>query len=311
MSRQSSPIARGLVGSSLILVCGILAIISAFASWWTISVSGTGTVSFLPGDSYSATSGGTSASQTYAAGSLGQVGALYEGLLAGLVVVVVFFFLAALIGLLISLRKITNPNRLSTPRNLLIVALIILLALVPLVPALQPTLFHNSDRAGCNELGGTKTPCNSFWGSLSADGVTASWGSDVGWYLAIAAIIIAIASIVIWVQFERQHRLDRSSIDSSSAGPTDDSAGPEPRGDLLDRIDKAKALADSGFITQSEFSETKTKLIAEATSASVPVTHPLNRPLEEELRRLKSMHYNGTLTDSEYEILRKRAIQLI
>lgn len=201
-TQQSQINPKRLVTASLTLLCEILAAIAAFVSWWTWSVSttsqGSGTLYFLPGNSLSGTYSGTSSSQTYAAAGLGQVGALYEGVPAGVLVAMTLCFVAGVVALLASLGKIRNPARHSTARSLMMVPLILFLILVIAVPVSQPALIDGSDPSSCSRLSSVNSPCNSFWGSFSAAGGSSSWGPDWGWYLAITGIVLLIAAMVIW-----------------------------------------------------------------------------------------------------------------
>lgn len=77
--------------------------ISTISAWWSASlsgISGSGTLDFLPGNSLSASIPGASASATYASEGLGQVGALYEGILVFGILAMVFSFIAGIVGFL-------------------------------------------------------------------------------------------------------------------------------------------------------------------------------------------------------------------
>jgi len=193
---------KRLLTASLAFVCGILAAVSALSAWWTWSNDGmfhtSGTVHFLPGGSSFGTLYGYSGSQSYAAADLGPVGALYEGVLAGVLTVTVLSFVVGIVALLASLGKVRDPARHTTVRNALIVSLVVILSLVILVPALQPGLFNGSDPADCYHLGTGTTPCNSFWGSASGAGGTSSWGADSGWYLGVTTVVLLIAALILW-----------------------------------------------------------------------------------------------------------------
>jgi hypothetical protein len=193
---------RRLIASFIILAAGICAGISTLSPWWTLTVSGgtiTGSLSFLPGNSYTSSANGSTASFLYANQGLGPVGVLYEGILALAIVLMILALLAAFIGIAASLGRISNATRYYTIRNLVIVLIIISLFLVIIVPVLQPTLFHNSNPSGiCMANGGVQTPCNSFWGSVTSDGEKLNWGSDVGWYLAIATVVLLFVGTFVW-----------------------------------------------------------------------------------------------------------------
>jgi hypothetical protein len=293
-----------LVTAGLALACGVIAAVSAFSAWWTWSVTATGygtvAVHFLPGNTLSGRVFGTAATNEYAGAGLGQTGALYEGVLAGAMAVMVLCFIAGIVTLLAALGKVRNPARHSTLRNTLVVPLYILLVLVVIVPVLQPSLIDRDSPGLCSDLGTKATPCNSFWGSVHPSGGSSEWGADVGWYLAVSAVVLLIAAIVVWWW----------SADEAWGGPASTAAIGIPRaapgpggtasGSPLDQIVKLRELTEGGFMTQSEFEDVKSRLIAAvATSQETP---------EEELRKLKTMYEAGTISPSEYDTLRKTVL---
>jgi hypothetical protein len=123
---------------------------------------------------------------------------LYEGILAITVTLMVLAIVAGIIGLVAGFQRISNAARYFTLRNLMVLLVVISLVSVVIVPVLQPTLFNNSNPSTCNGLGGINSPCNSFWGSATANGEQLSWGSDVGWYLAIATVVLLLSAAFVW-----------------------------------------------------------------------------------------------------------------
>lgn len=201
-SRSATFPAKRLAASLVFLVAGVLAGLSSITSWWTLSESGstfTGSIGFLPGDSYQASGDGVTASGSYASDGLGPVGSMYEGVLALVLVVLILALVAGIIGVVASFSRTVNPARYYTVRNLLVVTLILATFATVLVPTLQPTLFHNSNPSDlCSSSSGTQTPCNSFWGSLSAGGESSTWGSDLGWYLSLATVVLSVGGLFVW-----------------------------------------------------------------------------------------------------------------
>lgn len=190
---------KRLVASVLAIVAGVCAGVSTISSWWSASASGSsgsGTLNFLPGGSATASIPGESVSNSYASLGLGQVGALYEGILAYCLVVMIVSFAIGAIGLLWSFGKLHGPSKGSAVQTWAICLAAISLVIVILVPLLQPDLFDRGSSGICT--GGVSSPCNSFWGSASANGETVTWGADAGWYLAIAAFVLLIAAAVTW-----------------------------------------------------------------------------------------------------------------
>jgi len=220
--------AKRFSASIVILAAGVLSGLASISSWWTLSESGssyTGSLSFLPGDSYQATGEGVSASGTYAGDGLGPVGALYEGILAIVLVVLIIALAAGIIGFVTSLSRNSSPARYRTVRNLIVVAFVLSAFAAVLVPTLQAYLFHSANPSGiCSSTGGTQTPCNSFWGSLSSDGESATWGSDIGWYLALATTILSLGGLFVW-QAGKDEAWSRSPYSSQGGLPMGSSDG--------------------------------------------------------------------------------------
>jgi len=295
----------GAVLSGLALVC----------SWWTISVSGSGgsgSLSFLPGDSLTGSfAGGSSVTQTYASNGLGPVGGLYEGVLAGAIIALVLGLVAGLLALLVSFGKIRNAKRYSTIRNLLALGLLAVLILAVVVPSLQPTLFSNSNPSSlCSSTLGTKTPCNSFWGSINGNGETITWGSDVGWYLAVSSAVLLFAALILWIA-SRRDPWSAAPGPFSAVGVQGPPGYPSPPGESsvpLDQLAQLKAFVEAGYITASEFETVKSRILAFPDGPAPPNSGMIRTATEHDLRRLKEMHDAGTISDSQYADLRRRVL---
>jgi len=196
---------KRVVASALAFAAGVCSGLSTISPWWSISValpSEGATLKFLPGDAFSVSGNfyGNSAqgSLTYASHGLGQVGALYEGVLAFGVVVMVLSIAAGGIGLIWAFGKGRGPSKGSAFRSLTLALTIISVAAALLVPLAQPGIIAQHPAGLCGSSGGVKTMCNSFWGSASANGATATWGADVGWYLWVASFVLLITAMVVW-----------------------------------------------------------------------------------------------------------------
>ncbi len=193
---------KALVGSVLALGAGILSGLSALSPWWTLSGSGGGvgsvSIGFLPGGSFSASDNGTTASFSYASQGIGQIGALYEGILALTVLIMLISFVVGGLGLLRSFKGNRNSAGMDSVQVWAVCVLVLAVVAVLVIPLAQPGVFAMHPAGLCAGQSGLKTPCNSFWGSVSANGATLSWGADVGWYLEIAAFAVLIAALLTW-----------------------------------------------------------------------------------------------------------------
>lgn len=210
-----------LSAAAIALVAGVCSGISAFSAWWTLTGSGpvSATLSFLPGDSLSASESGSTSSYTYASQGLGQVGALYEGVLAIAIVVMVLSFIAGAIGLVISLVRSRSQSKGGSFMSLTIVVIVVSLVAILLAALAQPSIIAQHPGGACGGYPGMKTPCNSFWGSVSANGETVTWGADSGWYLEIAALVLVIAAFVVW-RLSRPESLETPTVPFAAAAPT-------------------------------------------------------------------------------------------
>jgi putative oligomerization/nucleic acid binding protein len=308
----------GLVNSSRRLLVGLLSLaagvtagVAALESWWTFWLSGPswGSSEFLPGDSTRFTTNGASGSQTYASQGLGQLGTLYEGILVICVVSMILFFAGGILAILGSLGKLRHPTRHRVVRNLSVIALGLLLTAAVMLPVLQPPIFRGENQSVCGGTNGTQTPCTSFWGSLTAGSETLGWGAGVGWYLAVAIIIVTVAMLVIWRSSAHDPWERRPPAWASAFNAWHQPGSPAVApGAPYDRLAQLKNLADSGLISPVEFEQAKGRILG--APAGVPPYGSTSPPtdLATELRNLKSMHDAGTITDSEYQDLRTRML---
>jgi uncharacterized membrane protein len=279
----------------------ILVGISTVSAWWSMSGSGSslggGDIGFIPGGDFSVTSGTTSGSISYASQGLGPVGALYEAILGLTIVLTILLVVVGIIGLFAGLGKLRSTRHQKNVKWITILVLVLSLITIVVVPTTQPTLFHRSAPSTCSSFGGVSSPCSSFWGSLRSGSSSLTWGADVGWYLAIASLVVLIAGMVLWLSAAKE---------PWGAGLTASARGPMV-GDL-NRLVELKSLLDSGHITPSEFQQVKSRLLGTDSPAASPTEAVQPASATDELAKLKSLHDTGVLTDSEYDELRKRAI---
>lgn len=288
---------------------GIVFSIAAFESWFALSASESGTTVyeyFYPGSSFSVVGGGTSQSMGYAAAGAGPVGALYEGILATMLLLAVLAFLGCVLGVLGASGRLRNPDRFNTVWGLYVTVVFVDVILVALVPVIQPTLFGKSN-GGCTGFPSGANPCNSYWGSGTASGLSLSWGADVGWYLAIAGAAMAATALGLWWSTAKDPwgAAGRPESFSAASGAPASPPGPPALGSAdVDRLLNLKRMLDAGQLTGTEFQQLKSQILG-----PVPSSPPMSRnEAGEELLRLKSLHDAGVLTDAEYEELRKRVV---
>ncbi len=198
--------ATRLTASTLLLIASIVLAVSMAVSWWGASTTGAGAsleVGFLPGSSYffsSSAGGGTSGTQLYTNAGLVHVGHLYEAVLGVLVLATLAGFAAVVLGYLGAVGSFRSRVFLRVTLILTVISAGSAILLPALVAGAQPssftadgTTFGGMAGAGC---GTGTTPCNSFWGSVTAGGTTVSWGADVGWYLSVAAAVLLVLALV-------------------------------------------------------------------------------------------------------------------
>jgi hypothetical protein len=187
-----------MAAAALILVGGILALVSAFTAWWSLSFSGS-SISFFPGSSYTGSGFFGSQTVTYASGGIGPVGGLYEAILALVIIAGILGIVAGLLGLVAAMGRLP-AHRHGMVKGLAIAAIVLALVAVILAPAVQPWAFHDSSNNGsCSGLGlNGSSPCGAFWGSASSHGFTVTWGAADGWYLALVAFVLTLVGFVLW-----------------------------------------------------------------------------------------------------------------
>ncbi len=187
-----------MAASGLLLVGGILALVSAFTAWWTLSFSGS-SISFLPGSSYTGSGYFGSQTQTYANGGIGPVGGLYEAILVLVINAGILGIVAGLLGFVAGMGRLP-ASRHGMIKGLAIATIVLALIAVILAPAVQPWAFHDSANNGsCSGLGlNGSSPCGAFWGSASSHGFPVSWGAADGWFLALVAFVLTLVGFVLW-----------------------------------------------------------------------------------------------------------------
>jgi hypothetical protein len=183
------------VSSLIVLIGGVLALTSAWIAWWSLSGSGV-TLSFLPGSSGTLSYGGTTTTNTYASGGLGQVGALYEAILALTIVSGVLAIIAGILGIVLRAGRM-KPSTAGKVKGLSIAALVLVLVAVAVAPGLQPYLINQSSDGSsfCSTFNG---PCSSYWGSSTVSGTTFTWGAAIGWYLALVGFVLILVGLILW-----------------------------------------------------------------------------------------------------------------
>lgn len=207
---------RRVAASSLVLIAAILLTVAMMVSWWELSLSGggaTATVNFLPGSSYSgsgAYNGITySASATYASSKLTNVGYLYEAILGLGLTAAIAAFAGMALGYASAFGTSRPRHSVGIAADLTELSTALALALPVLTVFMQPWVYNlDTSNAGA-PCGGGSTPCNSFWGSVSSGGVTATWGADVGWYLVVAAAaLLVVAAVLFWASEPKLYTRD-------------------------------------------------------------------------------------------------------
>lgn len=213
--RTSSASGKRLTAATLILVAAILLAVSMGLSWWGATITGNGesiSLYFNPGSSYSG-SGNTGAgffsgSATYASAGLGHVGQLYNALFGVGLLAAIAGFAAMGLAFVGALGGFRSRTFLRVTLVLLAVTFVAAAFLPAVVAVSQPAAFSADGAAGFpgtgSGCGAGENPCNSFWGSVSANGTTASWGADVGWYLGLAAATILFVALIMLLSTRRQ-----------------------------------------------------------------------------------------------------------
>lgn len=196
-----------LTASTLLLIASIVLAVSMAVSWWGASLTGggtAGTIGLLPGSSYAVSgnfgSGGLAGSTTYTSAGLIHVGQLYEAVLGVGLLATLVGFAGMVLGYMGAFGTFRSRAYLRITLLLTIISFAGAALLPVLVALAQPAAF-NADGSAFGGAGGSgcgtgSSPCNSFWGSLSAGGTTLSWGADVGWYLSVAAAVLLLVALL-------------------------------------------------------------------------------------------------------------------
>ncbi|MGI0155099.1 MAG: hypothetical protein ACREDE_03035 [Thermoplasmata archaeon] len=207
----------------LLLAVFVLSIASLATPWWSYSASAGGnseSVNFLPGSNYNITCAGHCGG--FSAGSFpytaigGSLGGLYEGVLILVALSAVLTGLAALFGGLRVLGRSRAPNARRWAFLGSGIAAVVLLGAIVWTASAQPGAFPAGSALTGSGSGGA-SPATSFWGSNPAG--SASWGAGVGWYLALASVVLIIVVIGMLLVLDRQRPREPERRTSATAAP--------------------------------------------------------------------------------------------
>lgn len=184
------------------MVAGIVVLTGSFTSWWALGLAGGGTVGFFPGDyiggsiAFGKEKGGA---ETYQKAGLGAVAALYEAVLAVVLVTAAFAIIAGVVGMGAERGRLRGRARGSLVGSLGLLAFLMAVILVIVVGAAQPgQLDHASFFGLCTAIGNHTSPCSSFVGSTTLAGVQLTWGPGYGFYATIFGGILALGGAITW-----------------------------------------------------------------------------------------------------------------
>jgi hypothetical protein len=205
---------------SIVLLGGVALIVgSLLGGWWTLSVQepnngGTVVFTFQLGSQYSASCSGGSdcakvptGSLSYDDHNLGGVGNLYEGALALTLGALVAGIGAAVLGLGSTLGYWSSRRHFLLTTLLILVTFGLLLGGTLSIAALQPSALAQQNGGIASD--GSPSPASTFWGSCSGNGlasgicstasgtITANWGADLGWYLALIASFVVLFGLIL------------------------------------------------------------------------------------------------------------------
>ncbi len=221
-TRRSARTPRRSVAGGLLLLAGaILVIVSVFLGWYAVSATAsetidgahfqiTATATFYPVNEVRYTdlcegwsgcsSYNTSSTDSYSAEGLGNVGDLYDAVVALLVG-------SILAGVAAGILALASGRRRSNGARLFALLAVGLLAVAPvLLSADQPAAIASEGSSG---MGGNMTsgpsPRTSFFGScsdadcpgsvVSGANVSETWGPSIGWYLSLGALVPLILGL--------------------------------------------------------------------------------------------------------------------
>ncbi len=192
LSEEELAVAR-YATAGLALLSGIVALGSLFTYWWLWTGAGTN-IAFFPGPSFR--TNGTFSS--YASAGLGQVGGVFDAILA----------LGAVAGLLLlvgggwllwtSVRHRPAPSRL--PAGLTVAGVVLEAVSVFVAVLLVPWSFNASSggSAYCAGWSGPYSPCKYFWGTGHAGGVGITFVGADGWIVMVGALALGVVGLLIW-----------------------------------------------------------------------------------------------------------------
>ena len=179
-------------------LAGLLAGISALTPWWYTSAMGSATSSlaeFFPGANLYAGGGGGGGYVSYAGVGAGQLGNLYEAVLAGTIAVMLLSWAVA--GLVLASARRRGTSRLQIARWLAWAGLAVAVLLAALIPLLQPALLDVAGAKAACSAGTSSGPCSSFWGSTTVASTRYVWGAGAGWWLDLGAVILLALVVVL------------------------------------------------------------------------------------------------------------------
>jgi hypothetical protein len=234
----------------LLIAAFVLALVSLGTAWWSYSASaggGTTSVNFLPGSEYNVTCAGAHCGG-FSAGSFpytalgGSLGSLYGTVMVLAAVSVALTGLVALFGALGAMGRRLGAWQRSGSLFLGLAAVILLLTALCWAVAAQPGAFP-SGSSFTTSGSGSASPATSFWGSNAAG--TISWGAGLGWYLALASVLLLCAVAILSVILG-QKRLAiperRARTVLSGAAPSVPVYSPPPAVPVVTRPDIASPL---------------------------------------------------------------------
>jgi hypothetical protein len=236
---------RRRAGGIILLLSLVILAVSLLLPWWFLSASeGSTTVGydFLPGNTISATLDGSTISGSYSAAGFGGMAGLYEALFGLLVAGLALAGIAGVLGLLTDFGVLRGRTRGRALPALAIVGLLLVVAAVGVTTTAQPSTFNNANPDGlCSAFANYSgsSPCSSFWGSISANGATISWGAGTGWYIGVVGLVFVLAGVLVWNSGRKdpweeylmpQGEASYGALGAYAAAPGGFAAGPGPGG---------------------------------------------------------------------------------
>jgi hypothetical protein len=241
-----SPKGARITASTLILIAAVALVVSMGVSWWGASATGGGhavVLGFFPGSHYEEQTNFNSSTPSYVSSGLVHVGELYEAVLGVAVVATLAGFIGAALAYLGTFWGFKPGRHMPMTFLFALISLVGAVGMPVAVAAAQPSAFNSDSTTGFGGAGcgASPNPCSSFWNSMSANGVTVSWGADVGWYLAIAAgVLLLVAFLLLW----RTRAAPQSG--SMAAGSASSTLPPAPSSGMAGGPDPAGASVPGG-----------------------------------------------------------------